>query len=100
MRRQLVDQIRREVGELVLELELDSRGQKRRPFEQSADRRVEFVLEQSAEPLGDPRIVPCKLGRLFAQDRELLIVELEEFAVHRLSGHSLMGANSSWFFVH
>ena len=68
----------------MLELELNSRGQERRSFEQAADHRVEVVLEQSAEPLGDPGILLRELRRLFAQDRELLIVELEEFAVHRL----------------
>ena len=68
----------------MLELELNSRGQKRRPFEQAADHRVEAVLEQSAEPLGDPGIFLRELRRLFAEDRELLVVEFEKFAVHRL----------------
>jgi hypothetical protein len=65
VRRQLVDQVRREVGELVLELELDSRGQERRSLEQSADHRVETVLEQSPQSLGDARIVPRELSGLF-----------------------------------
>ena len=83
MRRELVDQVGREIGELVLDLELHARGQKRRALEQPADHRIDAVVEQAAEPLGDARIFLGEFRRLLAQDRELLIVEFEEFAVHR-----------------
>ena len=37
----LIEQIGREVGEFVFDLELHARGQKRRAFKQAADHRVE-----------------------------------------------------------
>ena len=67
MRRQLVDQVGGEVGEFVLELELDSGGQKRGPLEQSADHRIEIVIEQSAQALRHARIFLRELGRLFTK---------------------------------
>ena len=83
VRRQLIDQVGGEVRELVLELELDSGRQERCALEKPGDHRVGGVADESAEPLGDARIFFREFGRLIAQDRELLIVELQEFAVHR-----------------
>ena len=84
MRRELVEQIGGEIRELVFDLELDSRGEKRRPFEQAADHRVDAVVEQSAQSLRDAGIFLSEFSRLFAQNGEFLIVEFEEFPVHRL----------------
>ena len=84
MRGQLIDQVRGEIGELMLELELHSGGQKRRAFEQPADHRVDVVFEQPAQTLGDPGIFLSEFGPLFSKDREFLIIELEEFPIHRL----------------
>ena len=84
VRRELVDEVRGEIGELVLELELHPGGQERGALEKSGDHRIGGVADKPAEPLGDARIVFSEFGRLLAQDRELLIVELQELAVHRL----------------
>ena len=83
VRRELVDEVRGEIGELMLELELDPGGQERGALEKSGDHRVGGVADEPAEPLGDARIVLSEFGRLLAQDRELLVVEPQEFAVHR-----------------
>ena len=83
VRRELVDEVRGEIGELVLELELDAGGQERGALEKSGDHRIGGVADEPAEPLGDARIVLSEFGRLLAQDRELLVVEPQEFAVHR-----------------
>ena len=83
VRRELVDEVRREIGELVLELELDPSRQERGALEKSGDHRVGGVADEPSEPLGDARIVFSEFGRLLAQDRELLVVEPQEFAVHR-----------------
>ena len=45
--------------------------------------RIGGVADQAPEPLGDARIVLSEFGRLLAQDRELLVIEPQEFAVHR-----------------
>ena len=83
VRRQLIDQVRGEIGELVLELELDARRQERRALEKPGDHRVGGVADEPSEPLRDARIVFSEFGRLLAQDCEFLIVEPQEFAVHR-----------------
>ena len=57
VRRKLVDEIGGEVGELMLELELDASGKERGAFEKSGDHRVGGVADEPAEPLGDARIV-------------------------------------------
>ena len=67
VRRQLVDQVGGEVGELMLELELNSGGQKRGALKQSADHRIEIVLEQSAQALRHARIFLGEFGRLFTK---------------------------------
>ena len=59
-------------------------GQKRRALEQSADHRIEIVIEQSAQALRDARIFLGEFGRLFTKYCEFLVVELEEFPIHRL----------------
>ncbi len=81
--RELVDEVRGEIGELMLELELDPGGEERGALEKTGDHRVGGVAEPPTEPLGDARIVLCEFGRLLAQDRELLVIEPQEFAVHR-----------------
>ena len=83
VRRELVDQVRGEVGELVLELELDAGGQKRGALEKAGDHRIGGVANDPSEPLRDAWIVVREFGRLLAQDCELLIVEPQEFPVHR-----------------
>ncbi len=67
VRRQLVDQVGGEVGEFMLELELDSSGQKRGALKQSADHRIEIVIEQSAQALRHARIFLGEFGRLFTK---------------------------------
>src|SRR6185437_1541025 len=81
--RKLVDEVRGEIGELMLELELDSGGEERGALEKSGDHRVGGVADESAKALGDARVVLSEFGRLLAQDRELLVIEPQEFAVHR-----------------
>ena len=83
VRRELVDQVRGEVGELVLELELDAGRQERGALEKPGDHRIGGVADDPSEPLRDARIVVSEFGRLLAQDCELLIVEPQEFPVHR-----------------
>ena len=83
VRRQLVDEVRGEIGELVLELELDPGGQERGALEQAGDHRVGGVADEPPKPLGDAWIIFSEFGRLLAQDRELLVIEPQEFAVHR-----------------
>ena len=51
----------------MLELELDSGGQKRGALEQSADHRIEIVIEQSAQALRHARIFLGEFGRLFTK---------------------------------
>ena len=75
VRRELVDEVRGEIGELMLELELDPGGQERGALEKAGDHRVGGVADEPTEPLGDARIVFGEFGRLLAQDRELLVVE-------------------------
>ena len=53
------------------------------PSRSPVDHRIDVVADEPSEPLGDARIVLSEFGRLLAQDRELLIVEPQEFAVHR-----------------
>src|ERR1700735_2857700 len=67
----------------MLELELDPGAAERGALEKARDHRVCGVADEAPESLGDTRIVLCEFGRLLAQDRELLVVELQEFAVHR-----------------
>ena len=83
VRRQLIDEIRGEIGELVLELELDPGGQERGALEQAGDHRIGGVADESPETLGDAWIILREFDRLLAQDRELLVIEPQEFAVHR-----------------
>ena len=83
VRRELVDEVRGEIGELMLELELDPGGQERGALEKSGDHRIGGVADEASEPLGDARIVLREFGRLLAQDRKLLVIEPQEFAVHR-----------------
>ena len=68
MRRQLVDQVGGEVGELMLELELNSGGQKRGALKQPADRRIDIVFEQPAQTLCHSGIFLGEFGRLFAKN--------------------------------
>src|SRR5215467_3355884 len=64
MRDQLLEKIVRELGKFVLELKLNPRGEKRRPLEKTADQRVDAVFQDTAQPLGNPRIFVCKFARL------------------------------------
>jgi len=83
VRRELVDQVGGEVGELVAKLELDAGGQERRALDEARDHRIGGVADDAAEPLRNARIGLREFGRLLAQDGELLIVEPQEFPVHR-----------------
>jgi hypothetical protein len=82
MRDQLLEQVAGEFRELVLELELNPRGKKRRAFEQPADQRIDAVLEDPAEPLRDSGIFVCEFARLLVEQLKFPIVEIEKFPVH------------------
>jgi hypothetical protein len=75
VRHKLIDQIGGEVGEFVLELELDARGQERRALEQARRSSDRAGRHQAAETLGDSRIFLREFAGLLAQERELAIVE-------------------------
>src|SRR5882757_439762 len=82
IRNQLLKQIAREFGKLMLKLELDPSCQKRRSFEQAGDHRVHALGEQAPETFRDSGILDRELPRLLVQNLELAIVEIEKFAVH------------------
>jgi hypothetical protein len=82
MRHKLIEKVGREFSEFVFDLELDTRRQERRAFQQSADHRVEPLAGESAKALGDSGIFLRKLAGLLPQQRKLPIVKLKEFAVH------------------
>jgi hypothetical protein len=84
MRHQLIEKIRREFSEFVLNLELDASRQKRRALKQPADHRVEPIAHQPAQALCDPGIFLGEFAGLLAQQGELFIIEFKKFAVHRL----------------
>jgi len=82
MRNQLLKQAVGEFREFMLDLELDSRGEESRAFEQSADEGVRTVFQKAAEPLRYARIFDCELARLLVEQLEFPIVEIEKFPVH------------------
>ena len=52
------------------------------PFEQSADHRVDAILQDAAEPLRDARIFVGELARLLVEQLKFPIVQIEKFPVH------------------
>ena len=85
VRDELVEQVARELGELVLQLQLHARRQKGRSLQQAGDHRVGPVAHQAAQTLGDAGIFLAELARLLVQQLQLAIVEVEELPVHRRS---------------
>src|SRR5579871_1452109 len=85
MRNQLLEQIAGELGKLMLELELHARRQECRAFEQAAHQRVDAVLKNASKPFRNSWIFLGKLPRLFVEQLELPIIEIEKFAVHERS---------------
>ena len=67
MRDELLKQIIREFRELVLEFELDPRGQKCRAFQETANQRIDAVLQEAAEALRDAGILVCEFARLLVK---------------------------------
>ena len=82
MRNELLKQIVGEFRELVLELELHPRGQKRCAFQETADHGVYAFLYEATKALGDAGIFVCKFTRLLIKQLQFPIVEIEKFLVH------------------
>ena len=67
VRHQLLEQVRREFGEFVLQLELDPGGEECGAFEQARNHRIGAFADQPAEPLGDAGILIRELPGLLVQ---------------------------------
>ena len=82
MRNELFKEIVGEFRKLVLELELDSRGEKCRTLQQTADHGVNAVLYEASETLGDAGIFVGEFTCLLIKQLEFPIIEIEKFLVH------------------
>ena len=78
----MLEQVAGELGKLVLELELNPRGEECGAFQQARHHRVHAIGDQPAEPLRDARIFVGELARLLVKQLEFPIVEIEKFPVH------------------
>ena len=68
----------------MLELQLDTGGEKCGAFEQPGDHGIRAVPDQSAKAFGDAGIFFGEISRLLVQQGQFAIVEVQEFAIHCL----------------
>ncbi len=81
-RQQLLDQIVGELGKLVLDLELHARREERRTLQEGREHGIGAVMRHAAEAVGDARIFLCELLRMFVEQRQFPVIEVDEFAMH------------------
>jgi hypothetical protein len=82
---QLLNEILRELGELVLDLKLDASGQESGALQQTSNHRVALPFQQAAKALRDTRVLLGELAGVVTKKAEFSIIKIEEFAVHELS---------------
>ena len=87
VRKQLIEKVGRELGELALQLELHAGGEKGAALEQGHEPGVHAVVTgETPQAIGDTGKVGGVVAHLLVEELQFLLVEIPELAVHAEPG--------------